>query len=298
MKAYLFPGQGAQYVGMGGTLFKEFPDYTAIADRVLGYSIEELCLRNSSKLLDSTAYTQPALYVVNVLSYLKELQNAGAPDFVAGHSLGEYCALYAAGVFDFETGLKIVQKRGALMNSATGGGMAAVIGLTEEAILHILEEHCLDKLDVANLNAPTQIALSGLKEDVEAAQSIFERNGALAYVILNVSGAFHSRYMHPSALEFREFLSHLHFSEPSIPVIANLTARPYSVGNAIDYMAEQMISSVKWTESVRYLMGRHPEIELVQIGPGHVIEGLVNKIRREAKPLTDSDAVEDQRTPR
>ncbi|AIQ41729.1 ACP S-malonyltransferase [Paenibacillus sp. FSL R7-0312] len=293
MKSYLFPGQGAQFMGMGGTLFKEFPEYTAIADRVLGYSIEELCLKNSSRLLDTTAYTQPALYVVNVLSYLKELRDSGeAPDFVAGHSLGEYSALYAAGVFDFETGLKIVQKRGALMNTATGGGMAAVIGLTEEAIHRILADHRLDKLDVANLNTPTQIALSGLMEDVQAAKEIFEQNGASAYVVLNVSGAFHSRYMRSSALQFQEFLSQFEFAPPSIPVIANLTARPYSVGDAVHYMTEQMVSSVKWSESVRYLMGRHPEMELTQIGPGHVIAGLVSKIKREAEPLIVDDAAE------
>lgn len=293
MKSYLFPGQGAQFMGMGGTLFKEFPEYTAIADRVLGYSIEELCLKNSSRPLDTTAYTQPALYVVNVLSYLKELRDSGeAPDFVAGHSLGEYSALYAAGVFDFETGLKIVQKRGALMNTATGGGMAAVIGLTEEAIHRILADHRLDKLDVANLNTPTQIALSGLMEDVQAAKEIFEQNGASAYVVLNVSGAFHSRYMRSSALQFQEFLSQFEFAPPSIPVIANLTARPYSVGDAVHYMTEQMVSSVKWSESVRYLMGRHPEMELTQIGPGHVIAGLVSKIKREAEPLIVDDAAE------
>lgn len=293
MKSYLFPGQGAQFMGMGGTLFKEFPEYTAIADRVLGYSIEELCLKNSSRLLDTTAYTQPALYVVNVLSYLKELRDSGeAPDFVAGHSLGEYSALYAAGVFDFETGLKIVQKRGALMNTATGGGMAAVIGLTEEAIHRILADHRLDKLDVANLNTPTQIALSGLMEDVQAAKEIFEQNGASAYVVLNVSGAFHSRYMRSSALQFQEFLSQFEFAPPSIPVIANLTARPYSIGDAVHYMTEQMVSSVKWSESVRYLMGRHPEMELTQIGPGHVIAGLVSKIKREAEPLIVDDAAE------
>lgn len=293
MKSYLFPGQGAQFMGMGGTLFKEFPEYTAIADRVLGYSIEELCLKNSSRLLDTTAYTQPALYVVNVLSYLKELRDSGeAPDFVAGHSLGEYSALYAAGVFDFETGLKIVQKRGALMNTATGGGMAAVIGLTEEAIHRILADHRLDKLDVANLNTPTQIALSGLMEDVQAAKEIFEQNGASAYVVLNVSGAFHSRYMRSSALQFQEFLSQFEFAPPTIPVIANLTARPYSVGDAVHYMTEQMVSSVKWSESVCYLMGRHPEMELTQIGPGHVIAGLVSKIKREAEPLIVDDAAE------
>lgn len=290
MKAYLFPGQGAQSVGMGGSLFQEFPEYTAVADKVLGYSIEELCLKNSGKLLDITAYTQPALYVVNALSYLKDQQEYGeSPDFAAGHSLGEYSALFAAGVFDFETGLRIVQKRGALMNTATGGGMAAVIGLTEEAIREILSRYGLDRLDVANLNTPTQIALSGLKEDILAAKEIFEGNGAAAYVVLNVSGAFHSRYMRDSAMQFKQFLEQFNFAAPKMPVISNLTARPYTVNNIVHYMTEQMLSSVKWTESVRYLMGKHPEIELKQLGPGHVIAGLVSKIKREAEPLIIHD---------
>ncbi|WP_340023573.1 ACP S-malonyltransferase [Paenibacillus sp. FSL K6-1096] len=286
MRAYLFPGQGAQFIGMGATLFQEFPEYTAIADRVLGYSIEELCLRDINKQLDNTAYTQPALYVVNALSYLKEVRQSGSvPDFVAGHSLGEYSALYAAGVFDFETGLRIVHQRGALMSMATGGSMAAVIGLRAEDILRILAEHRLDKLDIANLNTPKQIVLSGLAEDVEAAKAVFEQNGAAAYVILNVSGAFHSRYMRASAVQFREYLNQFMFAPPSIPVIANLTARPYASNDAVHYMTEQMTSSVKWIESVRYLMGRHSGIELIQIGPGHVIEGMVSKIKRETEPL-------------
>ncbi|WP_410511165.1 ACP S-malonyltransferase [Paenibacillus sp. BR2-3] len=297
MKAYLFPGQGAQSVGMGGKLFKEFPEYTRIADQVLGYSIEELCLENKSKLLDITAYTQPALYVVNVLSYLKDLQETGeAPDFVAGHSLGEYSALYAAGVFDFETGLKIVQKRAELMHTATGGGMAAVLGLTENEIRKILADHRLDTLDVANLNTPTQIAVSGPKENIQAAKEVFENNGATAYVILNVSGAFHSRYMTDSARQFKEFLSQFHFSAPSIPVISNLTARPYTLANSVHYMTEQMVSSVKWCETVCYLMGRQADIELKQVGPGHVIAGLISKIKREADPLTVEDSLEEKLT--
>ncbi|AZS14164.1 ACP S-malonyltransferase [Paenibacillus lutimineralis] len=290
MKAYLFPGQGAQSVGMGDKLFQEFPEYTAIADRVLGYSIEELCLKNSKKLLDNTAYTQPALYVVNALSYLKHQQESGeAPDYVAGHSLGEYSALFAAEVFDFETGLRIVQKRGELMSTATGGGMAALIGLTEEAIREILAQHRLDRLDVANLNTPTQIALSGLQEDITAAKEIFESSGVSAYVVLNVSGAFHSRYMRDSAIQFKQFLEQFTFKAPKIPVISNLTSRPYTLKNMIHYMTEQMVSSVQWTESVRYLMGKDPEMELLQIGPGHVIAGLVSKIKREAEPLIVED---------
>lgn len=291
MKSYLFPGQGAQSVGMGGKLFQQFPELTRKADEVLGYSIEELCLKNEGKRLDSTAYTQPALYVVNALSYLQDMQETGEkPDYVAGHSLGEYSALYAAGVFDFETGLRIVKKRAELMHTAAGGGMAAVLGLTESQVRAILSEHRLDALDIANLNTPTQIAISGPKDAIAAAQPVFEGNGAASYIVLNVSGAFHSRYLHDAAAQFKDFLQQFTFSEPAIPVIANLTARPYPKAGIARYMAEQMVSGVKWCESVRFLMGKHPEMELKQIGPGHVIIGLVAKIKREAEPLFADDA--------
>ena len=130
MLAYVFPGQGSQVVGMGKDLFDEFKEYVDAADEILGYSIKELCLEDPNGVLGLTQYTQPALYVVNALTYLKEVKTTGVkPDFVAGHSLGEYDALFAAGVFDFATGLKLVQKRGELMSQAKGGGMAAVLGL-------------------------------------------------------------------------------------------------------------------------------------------------------------------------
>ena len=133
MLAYVFPGQGSQVVGMGKDLFDEFKEYVDAADEILGYSIKELCLEDPNGVLGLTQYTQPALYVVNALTYLKEVKTTGVkPDFVAGHSLGEYDALFAAGVFDFATGLKLVQKRGELMSQAKGGGMAAVLGLKEE----------------------------------------------------------------------------------------------------------------------------------------------------------------------
>src|SRR6516162_2607290 len=131
MTAFLFPGQGSQRKGMGSTLFEEFQEVTARADEILGYSIKELCLHDPHQQLGQTQFTQPALYVVNALSYLKKMKDGSkVPTYLAGHSLGEYNALFAAGVFDFETGLRLVKKRGELMSQATGGGMAAVIGFT------------------------------------------------------------------------------------------------------------------------------------------------------------------------
>lgn len=291
-KAYLFPGQGSQFVGMGGALFDKYPEITKKADEVLGYSIKELCLEDKDKLLGITKYTQPALYVVNILEYLKALEETGEkPEYVAGHSLGEYCALYAAGVFDFETGLRIVKKRAELMNQAVGGGMAAIVGLTEEEIRSIIEENHLDSIDIANLNSPKQVAISGPKKDIEDIKEIFEKKGA-RYIVLKVSGAFHSRYMKIAINEFKEHINRFTYKKPEIPVISNYTARPYKYKDVTFNMEMQMVSAVKWVETVRYIMGKGIE-NIQQIGPGNVITGLVRRIKKEAEPLFVEDEAEE-----
>src|SRR5437762_401122 len=175
MTVFLFPGQGSQRKGMGNTLFDEFKEAIASADEILGYSIKELCLHDPHQQLGKTQFTQPALYVVNALSYLKKMKETGqAPDYVAGHSLGEYSALFAAGAFDFETGLRLVKKRGELMSQAIGGGMAAVIGFTLEQVDQVLKECGLTGIDIANYNTPTQIVIAGLKADIVSAKPFFE----------------------------------------------------------------------------------------------------------------------------
>ncbi len=285
MLAYVFPGQGSQQKGMGGELFDEFKELTSKADEILGYSIKELCLEDPQGNLGQTQYTQPALYVVNALTYYKKIKDTGIkPDYVAGHSLAEYNALLAAEVFDFETGLKIVKKRGELMSKASGGGMAAVIGMSEEKIREVLKENGLESIDMANYNTPSQIAISGPKDDIIRAQPFFEAAGVRSYIVLKVSGAFHSRYMQPSKEEFEEFISQFKFNPPQIPVISNLRARPYKKSEIKKNMAEQITNSVKWTESIRYLMGKG-DIEIIQIGPGTAVAGLVRSIQREAEPL-------------
>lgn len=291
-KAYLFPGQGSQSVGMGAGLFDEFPEITKEADEVLGYSIKELCLEDKEGILGITKYTQPALYVVNILEYLKKIKETGEkPDYVAGHSLGEYCALYAAGVFDFKTGLSIVKKRAELMNQATGGGMAAVIGLSKDEIASIIQKEHLDAIDIANLNTSKQVALSGYASDIADAKNIFEENGARAYVVLKVSGAFHSRYMRIALEEFEAFLDQFVYNRSEIPVISNYTARPYRYNAIKENMALQMVSTVKWCESMCYLMGKGVE-DFVQIGPGNVIDGMTKRIKRESEPLVVDDEAE------
>ncbi|AJQ29672.1 ACP S-malonyltransferase [Pelosinus fermentans] len=291
MITYVFPGQGSQSKGMGGTLFDEFKELTAEADVILGYSIKELCLEDVDLNLSQTQYTQPALYVVNALSYLKRIEETGIkPDFVAGHSLGEYNALFAAGAFDFATGLKLVQKRGELMSHATGSGMAAVIGLNEEQIADVLKQNNLQSIDIANYNSPTQIVISGLKTDIEHAQPIFEGiKDVKMFVTLKTSGAFHSRHMEGAKREFETFINSFEFFQLAIPVISNVHARPYKQSDIKQNIVEQITHPVKWTESIRYLMGLG-EMEFKEIGSGKVLTGLVQRIKREAKPLVIKSA--------
>jgi malonyl CoA-acyl carrier protein transacylase len=283
-KAYLFPGQGSQVVGMGETLFDKFNDLVHQADNILGYSIKELCLTDPHQQLTLTQYTQPALFVVNALSYLKTLEDTGSkPDYVAGHSLGEYNALFASGAVSFETGLKLVKKRGQLMAAARNGGMAAVVGLKEDKVKSIIEQNGLVTIDIANLNSPTQIVISGPLKDIQNAQSFFERENAM-YIPLKVSGAFHSRLMEEARQEFIGYIDQFTFNPLSIPVISNVTARPYKFENISRLLTDQITHSVKWTESMCYLMGKGVE-EFAEIGPGKVLAGLMKKIQREAEPL-------------
>lgn len=294
MLAYLFPGQGSQKKGMGLSLFEHYPELVKEADAILGYSIEDLCLNDPDDLLKQTQYTQPALYVVNALSYLERIKEDGKePDYVAGHSLGEYDALFAAGVFDFATGLKLAKRRGELMAEARNGGMAAVIGMKENEIRKVIEENELQQIDIANLNSPNQIVISGPKQDIVDVQKCFVDAGALNYVVLNVSGAFHSRYMKEAKDKFAEYMEQFELHKPKIPIISNVHARPYRTKDIKETMIAQMVSTVKWEESICYLMGKG-DMEFEQIGPGNVITGLVRNIKRLAKPLVAEDEIEEE----
>ncbi|WP_244169796.1 ACP S-malonyltransferase [Paenibacillus helianthi] len=285
MQAFVFPGQGSQHLGMGEALFDEFPELTAQADRILGYSIKQLCLADTQNKLGQTAYTQPALYVVNALSYMRKVRATGKrPDFVAGHSLGEFNALLASGAFDFETGLMLVQKRGELMSRASGGGMAAVLGLGAEKVSQVLSENGLGGIDIANLNMPTQIVVSGLKQDIEQAMPFLETAGARMVVPLNVSGAFHSRYMEEARQQFSVYLDRFDFKRCELPVISNVYARPYRQADLKRNLADQITHTVNWTDCVRYMLAMGVEA-FEEIGPGKVLTKLVDQIRKEAPPL-------------
>ncbi|MBA3948435.1 MAG: ACP S-malonyltransferase [Acidobacteria bacterium] len=277
----LFPGQGSQVKGMGAELFARYPELTATADRVLGYSIKELCVDDPRGELGLTQFTQPALFIVNALMARARLEDDGAvPAFVAGHSLGEYNALYAAGCFDFETGVTLVRERGALMGRVSGGGMMAVIGLEPEKIQTILSDSEQGRrVDVANFNSFDQTVVAGLKADLDAVKPAIEAAGARMVVPLNVSAPFHSRYMRDAQREFEGFLQGFTFAAPEIPVISNVRARPYEPDMVRATLAEQIGNSVRWLDSMLYLMEK-PEPDFIEVGPGQVLTKLLKQIQK------------------
>ncbi|WP_030587731.1 ACP S-malonyltransferase [Streptomyces anulatus] len=281
---YVFPGQGAQAKGMGRDLFDRFPELVERADAVLGYSIRELCLEDPGRNLRDTRYTQPALYVVDALTWLAALQEGGRlPDYLLGHSLGEFAALFAAGVYDFETGLRLVAERGRLMGQVTGGTMAAVSAVDADLVREVLRDSELSGLDIANYNAPTQTVIAGPADAVNRALALFKDKGARC-APLNVSAPFHSRYMAQAAEEFGRLLDATPFAAPKIPVISNVDARPYAPDAVAATLRRQIVSPVRWTDSIRLLMGRG-DFRVRELGPGQVLTKLIARIREEATPL-------------
>lgn len=280
MIAVVFPGQGSQVPGMGAEEFARYPALTREADEILGYSIAELCLENPDGRLGRTKYTQVALYVVNALQYLRWYQDGNEGRFFAGHSLGEYNALFAAGALDFGTGLRLVKRRGELMAQAGGGGMRAVLGVDANTVRQVLVEAGVDQVDLANLNTREQIVLAGPEPDLDAAEAALKATSARC-VKLNVSGPFHSRYMLPAAEAFDGEARAVRFGELTATVISNAYALPYQQDRIADTLVAQITSSVRWNETVEYLLDAGVE-DFVQIGPGRVVSDLVRQIRRQA----------------
>lgn len=266
----VFPGQGSHARGMGDDLFERFPEVCREADDILGYSIRELCLHNAGGRLQQTQFAQPALFVVNALSYLA--RGGPEPSLLAGHSLGEYNALLAAGCFDFATGLRLVRRRGELMGQERGGSMLAVVGLKPECVAELLTGSGIDGIDVANYNSPSQVVLSGPREALQAITARIESASGRC-LPLNVSAAFHSRYMARAADAFATELRGITLRDPRIPVLSNVTARPYEPGSIATLLAKQIESPVRWSESMEYsLMNGIEAIE--SAGPGRVLIGL------------------------
>ncbi|WP_444996460.1 ACP S-malonyltransferase [Aliikangiella sp. IMCC44359] len=285
MKTFVFPGQGSQAKGMGNSLFDQYQSLTDIADQVLGYSIKELCLEDPRNELGQTQFTQPAIFVVSALSYYQQLEEDGQkPDYVAGHSLGEFNALLAAECFDFKTGLSLVQKRGQLMSQASEGGMAAVINASEKQIESILADNGLDKVVIANHNSPSQMVISGDKSQVSDARKYF-KEAAIRCIPLNTSGAFHSPFMQDAREEFARFLEDFEFSDPVIPVISNVTAQAYEPGKLISNLSSQITNSVLWTQTIQHLLSEAAnngqDMTFNEVGHGKVLTNLIASIEKD-----------------
>lgn len=277
---------------MGGNLFDEFPDVVSMADEVLGYSITNLCLEDPEDQLGQTQFTQPALYVVGALHFLKKQRDQEpAPDFAAGHSLGEYNALYSAGAMSFENGLKIVKRRGELMSTAPKGAMAAVLRSSENQIQDILGENDLGAIDIANYNTPSQTVLSGLEPDILRAIEIFGEANVMI-IRLKTGGAFHSRYMAPSRRMFTEYLKEFEFSALQFPVISNVHALPYEQDKIPETLSEQLTGSVLWSKSISYLLSKG-EVEFEELGSGTVLTGMLKDIRKHVSSTLDTSRTTD-----
>ncbi len=294
--ALLFAGQGAQAVGMGKDLAAEFPAAANLyrqADEILGFSLSQISFEGPAGELTQTAVCQPALYV-HGLACLAALQ-AKHPDFefhaAAGLSLGEFTAHAAAGTFDFETGLRLVARRANAMQKAcdeTEGGMAAIIGGEENRIRDLA---AAAEVDIANLNSPGQIVLSGDASKIALAVGLAKEYGARKAVELQVAGAFHSRLMESAYLTLQEALEATPMAEPRVPVVCNVDAQAVSDPVTIRRsLADQVTGSVRWTESVEYLIDHLHCTDFLELGPGGVLAGLVGRIRKGTPVVTISNS--------
>jgi [acyl-carrier-protein] S-malonyltransferase len=283
--AWLFPGQGAQAVGMGRDLAEQIPAARAIfdaADAALGISLSSLCFEGPEADLTQTVNTQPAL-VVHAIAALVAAVDAGTithrPAFVAGHSLGEYAALIAANAVPFEDGVRLVRERGRLMQAACDaerGTMAAVLGMEPDAVRAICAEH---GTAICNINAPGNMTIGGTVAAVEAASAAAVAGGGKV-IPLTVSGAFHTPLMQSAADGMRLVLGEAAFSDPSVPVISNVTTKPLTSGTQFAAeLTDQITSPVLWVDSVR-AMHAAGVTKVIEFGPGRVLSGLVKRIER------------------
>lgn len=267
---------------MGAAVLERLPTTVQFFDQaneILGYDLKQLCLEGPKETLQNTLHAQPALLTVGVMHFEAAKSEGLEPQVVAGHSLGEYSALVAAGALDFATAMKLVKRRAELMAAAPEGAMAALIGLADEKLADVLAEASVTGTVVAaNFNSPGQVVVSGEPAAVEAAMAAAKGNGAKLAVRLQVSGAFHSPLMAEAAAEMAALLDGAEFNHAAVPVVQNTSAKPATAPSELrDALRPQMTGAVRWTESVQAMLGMGVT-SFTELGPGKVLTGLVKRI--------------------
>lgn len=287
MKAYVFPGQGAQFSGMGLDLYNEndiAKELFNSANTILGFKITEIMFRGSAEDLKQTKVTQPAIFLHSVI-LAKLMGNSFNPDMVAGHSLGEFSALVSSGVITFEDGLKLVSKRAIAMQKACDlqeSTMAAVLGL-EDSIVEKICEEINGVVVAANYNCPGQLVISGEVSAINKACEKLKENGARRALVLPVGGAFHSPLMNPAKEELEKAINNTVFKKPTCPIYQNVTASAVVDESEIkNNLISQLTSPVRWTHTIQQMIADGAK-EFIEVGPGKVLQGLVKKINRESE---------------
>ncbi len=294
--AFLFPGQASQYPGMGVDLYRKFPEARQVfelADRVLGFPLSRLCFEGSEEELRLTENTQPAILVVSVAAYRVLEQRGLQPDYVAGHSLGEYSALVAAGALDLADAVRLVRNRGRYMQEAVPAGqgaMAAILGLAPALVAEICRLAADgDVLAPANLNSPEQTVVSGSAAAVKRAVELAAQSGAKRAVLLPVSAPFHCELMKPAEERLKADLLATRFADLRVPLVTNADADLITTGEeARDALIRQVCQPVRWEESIRQLLELGVDT-FVEVGPGRVLSGLLRQIERSVRCVNVED---------